>query len=268
MARSPEELAEAVATRSREVVAALAHLDDDELLAPSKLPHWSRLTIACHLRYGANAFRRMTEGGVTGIPIAYYPNGRDRERPATLEPAPNESPQDVVASLRTESEALRAAWASLSDDDWNLVVFEPEDNPDLGPQKVGSLPLLRATEVEVHGTDLGLGLSHWSEVFVEAALPFRLEWLNRRRTNHRSVDPHVQGSWLLDATDGPTYVVSVDGERVSSRPYTADAPVDATITGTSRDLLALLLGREAASPVQYGGDVALAEQFDRAFPGP
>ena len=63
-------------------------------------------------------------------------------------------------------------------------------------------------------------------------------------------------------------VVTVDDDRVGSRPAGEDDAADATIEGSSRDLLALLLGRPPREPLCFGGNVALAESFGDAFPGP
>ena len=262
------ELVAAVRRRTDEVVAALGQLDDDALRAPSSLPDWSRLTIACHLRYGAEAFGRMTAATLEDRPVSYYPGGRAATRPATLEPARGEEPVDVVASLAARSEALDAQWSGMSEAGWEAVVREPDDQPDLGPLPVARLPLLRLTEVEVHGTDLDLGLADWSDVFVRVALPFRLEWLNRRRTNHREVDARVTGSWLLTAPDGPTWRVAVDRGGVTSEPAERGAPADAVVEASARDLLALLLGRPFRAEPRYGGDEDLGRAFPRAFPGP
>jgi maleylpyruvate isomerase len=261
------ELVAAVRRRTDEVVAALEALDDDGLRSPSALPGWSRLTIACHLRYGAEAFGRMTAAALEGRPAAYYPGGREAARPATLEPSGGESPADVVASLAEHCEVLDGLWSAVPS--WDGLVREPDDQPDLGPLPLARLPLLRLTEVEVHGSDLDLGLDDWSDVFVRVALPFRLDWLNTRRTNHRRVDQAVRGSWLLIAPDGPTWRVSVDdGDRVSSRPAEPGSDADAVIEAPARDLLALLLGRPFGTDPRYGGDVELARAFSRAFPGP
>jgi uncharacterized protein (TIGR03083 family) len=262
------ELVTAVRRRTDEVVGALRDVGDEGLGAPSLLPGWSRLTIACHLRYGAEAFDRMTAAALEDRPVSYYPGGRDADRPGTLAPAPGEAPQGVVASLAAHSDALDRRWAGMGEEQWDAVVREPDDRPDLGPLPLSRLPLLRLTEVEVHGADLGLGLGDWSEVFVRAALAFRLDWLNTRRTNHRRVDDAVEGSWLLTAPDGPTYRVAVEGGAVSSRPAEPDTPADAVVEAPARDLLALLLGRPLQAPPRYAGDVALGRAFSRAFPGP
>jgi maleylpyruvate isomerase len=254
--------------RTDAVVGALGRLDDDALRAPSELPGWSRLTIACHLRYGAGALARMTRATLAGEPTSYYPGGRARQRPGTLVPSEAESPGDVVVTLAGHSQDLHEAWSSLDRRAWGLAAVEPRDNPDLGPSDLSRLLLLRLTEVEVHGSDLGLGLDDWSDLFVSAALPMRLDWLNSRRANHRDVDQSIEGSWLLVATDGPSYAVTVRGDRVESRPAGPTPARHAVIESSSRDLLALLLGRTMREPPRTVGDEHGVERFAAAFPGP
>jgi hypothetical protein len=120
----------------------------------------------------------MTRSALHGLAVAYYPEGRHAQRPLTLVPLPGESAQDVVESLALLSDELHQEWSALDIAAWDLEVIEPRDNPDLGPIRLGRLPLLRLTEVEVHGTDLGLNLGDWSELFINTVLPMRLEWLD------------------------------------------------------------------------------------------
>lgn len=196
----------------------------------------------------------MTDDALAGRPTAYYPEGRAAQRPATLEPEPGESPAGVVASLGEESDALHRRWRGIAD--WETTVSEP----DLGPVTLARLALLRLTEVEVHGTDLGVGLGPWSEVFVRHALPMRLAWLPTRRSNHRPVPGDVRRSWLLVATDGgPSTLLTVDGTSVTAAPVPPDATADVVFEATSRELLALLLGRS---------ELPAAAEFNRVFPGP
>ena len=264
---SPEVI-EAVAVRTRRIADCLTGLGEEELHQPSELPGWSRLTIACHLRFGADALTRMTRDALAGRTVAYYPEGREGQRPQTLVPLAGESPADVVESLALLSEDLHRVWSALDSSAWSVEVVEPPDNRDLGPIVLGRLPFLRLTEVEVHGTDLGLNLGDWSGLFVSTVLPMRLEWLNLRRANHRAFETDLQGSWLLVATDGPSYRVSVDGLDVESRPASRDDDARAVISATSRDLLALLLGRPLLVPPDIAGDVAFGRSFSSAFPGP
>jgi maleylpyruvate isomerase len=265
---SNRQVIDAVKERTRKIAGSLSRLSDDELHEPSELPEWSRLTIACHLRFGAEALTRMTHSAVQGLPVAYYPEGREVQRPQTLVPLPGESPQAVVESLACLSEELNQEWSSVDPVAWGVDVVEPPENRDLGPVPLHHLPLLRLTEVEVHGTDLGLNLGDWSEIFVSTVLPMRLEWLNIRRANHRAFDSDREGSWLLVATDGPTYKVSVDGPDVESHAASPDTPARAVIEATSRDLLALLLGRAVDTAPVMMGDIAFGRSFSRAFPGP
>jgi hypothetical protein len=96
----------------------------------------------------------------------------------------------------------------------------------------------------------------------------RLEWLNTRRANHRGFDADLEGSWLLVADDGPTYRVTVEGTKVESRPATPQFRARAVIKTSSRDLLALLLGRSPNSSPLIAGDIGFGKSFSLAFPGP
>lgn len=101
-----------------------------------------------------------------------------------------------------------------------------------------------------------------------AALPTRLAWLSTRRANHREVDRSLQGTWLLVADD-VRWTVSVDGDGVHSAPAGPGAVMArAAISGTRRDLLALLLGRPPLHALTIDGDLAFGAAFERAFPGP
>ena len=244
------------------ILQALARATDDlcdalagaELDAPSLLPGWSRRTIACHLRYGAEALRQMSLDALAGRPASYYPLGRDAQRPSTLEPRGPDD--DVVASLRQRSAELHDTWSTVSD--WSIVVREPADDPDLGEIPLRRLLLARLAEVEVHGTDLGLGLGPWSGAFVSEVLPMRLEWLGTRRSNHRPVDESIVASWLLRATDAPlSWRIDVDGPAVRSAPST-DAAGAIVVERPAADLLALLLGRLDDPPAGFAA----------ALPGP
>jgi len=266
--RVAPQLAEAARSRTVELVAALRAADPSALAEPSALPGWDRLTIACHLRYGALASRRMTTAALQGRPAAFYPAGRARERPGTLVPRRGEAPADVVHSLGAESAQLHDRWGRLSPEQWQTTVEEPADNADLGRTTVALLGLLRLTEVEVHGTDLDVGLPDWSDGFVAVALPVRLAWLAARRANHRPVPSDVQGSWLLRATDGGAQRVSVRAGRVTSELAEPTTTADAVIEGTRRDLLALLLGRSPTGSLSMLGDRGLAGAFRQVFPGP
>lgn len=266
----------AVAARHNEIGEALGRLDDEALRAPSLLPDWDRLTILCHLRYGAMASHRMTGEARAGSPTAFYPEGRTSQRPATLRPADRETARDVVASLAEESRRLDDLWRAVGDDEWPLEVTEPASNPDLGNVSLWILALLRLTEVEVHGLDLDLDLRPWSTTFVAAALPMRLQWLATRRPNPNQADYAIDGTWLLRATDGPSYTVRATGPHVEVDTAVGTdgavgdslGPAGAAIIGGQSELLAFILGRRELGSLRIDGDAELAQRFLGAFPGP
>jgi hypothetical protein len=209
----------------------------------------------------------MTADTCAGRATSYYPEGRAAQRERTLAPAPGESARDVVSDLAVASAALHERWAALNDGEWSTPVREPRDNPDLGPIELSRLPLLRLTEVEVHGCDLAIGLPDWSDAFVAAALPARVAWLNTRRSNHRKVDLGITGTWRLASTEGDTWRVTAQADG-SVQAVEGDGSAEATISASARDLLATLLGRPTVGAITYRGDVELAKAFSRAFPGP
>ena len=65
-------IAAAVAARHRELASALEAIDPKTPLEASELPGWNRLTNVCHLRYGAQATKRMTRDALVGLPTAFY----------------------------------------------------------------------------------------------------------------------------------------------------------------------------------------------------
>ena len=139
----PPDLLPTLITRTEELATALEGIGETDLLGPSALPDWSRLTIAAHLRYGAVALHRMTLDVLDGRPTAYYPLGREAQRPGTLSPAADETPRLVLRSLREESDRLHERWSGLSGAEWSMVADEPLGNPDLGPRSLHELLLLR-----------------------------------------------------------------------------------------------------------------------------
>lgn len=266
-ADSAADIVAAIGRRDRELAARLSMLSVDELANETLLPGWSALTIICHLRYGAEANLRVTEDMLAGSTTSYYPEGRAQQRDATLRPGADEAPEQVVASLVEQSASLLQRWSSLAPQDWERVLVEPADNRDLGPVSLRTLALLRLTEVEVHGTDLAMGLDGWSETFVAAALPMRLHWLARRRSNHRAAKA-IDGVWRVRATDGPSVLVALNAGQVvvSDDDHTPDGA--AVIEGTATDLLGFLLGRVSFDVLSVGGDEQLAARFLEAFPAP
>jgi hypothetical protein len=138
----------------------------------------------------------MTRHALRGAPTSYYPDGREQQRPSTLVPRPGESGADVVASLAMCNDELMRVWSALTVADWRLAGSELGDPFDLRSLSLAELALLRLTECEVHGSDLGLGLDDWSPFFVSLALPFRVALLRTRRPDQPGMPATITGSWL------------------------------------------------------------------------
>ena len=213
--------------------------------------------------------RRMTIATIAGQPTTFYPEGREKQRPKTLHPAAGESSRQVVESLAEQSAELADVWAGLSPDDWGRPVVDSHEAGEFKrmPLTIGDLALLRLTEVEVHGTDLDIGLRRWSNQFVEAALPRRISWLGRRTPPKLPESAEFPMTWLLAATDGPSYLVRIDEARqTTAEVATFDAAARHRIEGPSVDLLATILGR-GVSPDLHAPPPAI-ESLRQTFPGP
>lgn len=167
---------------------------------------------------------------------------------------------DVIDSLEARSRAL-------DERAWSTPVREPAGLVDVGSLRLAQHALLRLTEVEVHGTDLDIGLPEWSGVLIGAALPFRLARLRQREVAYDVIGRDT-ASWLLVATDGPVHRVTVDVGSVTVEPADRRTPASASLEASSRDLLAVLLGRPCRGAVRIAGDVELGRRFPLVFPGP
>lgn len=255
----------AIAGSHRRLVEHLRALTEDELLAPSRLPEWNRLTVVCHLRYGAEAIDRMVRAALADEPALFYPGGRLEQRPGTLLPSPGESPREVVDSFAERCERLDATLAAVPGDGWTVFAREPEGHHDLGPQQVFALAVLRLTEVDVHAVDLDVGIEDWSDAFCRVGLPLRLQRLGKHLANNPSPEPIV-GTWLLRASPVDCYLVSKTADTATVRGALYEDIADGTIDASARDLIALMLGRPFEGVVEFSND--FARSFSAAFPGP
>ncbi len=245
-----------IQARTARLVAACAELD--ALEQPTLLPDWTVLTVACHLRYGAKVLTQITEATCAGQPSAYYPGGRDLQRPFTLRPALGEPRHHVIDSLAAESDALTRLLSGLSADDWDRPMISTDTTDPLGAVTLRELGLLRLVEVMVHGSDLGLGLDPWPLRFGHWVLPLRVR---RARTV-----PELSAVVTFEAVDAPAITaVAADGALsvIDARP-----DPDMIVSGVANDLVALLLGRSPLGAVSMTGDAPAVAALRRGLVGP
>jgi hypothetical protein len=190
------------------------------------------------------------------------PARTDPTTPGDTTTAPRRATPDIIGGLAAATTRLRQQWDALTTTAWTIDVVEPADNADLGPVRLADLALFRLTELEVHSTDLDLGVRDWSDTFVRAALPFRLERLNQRHVTPGTLDTTTPVSGLL------AYLVTAHPDHATALPAYPGHEAHATLEASSRNLLALLLGRPTHQPIRHLGNPAVAAAFQTVFPGP
>lgn len=253
-------LAEVDAATER-VAVTLTGLDCESFSAPSRLPGWSRATIAAHLTWVAGRYVEMTAAALAGQPATTYPGG-PAQREATLHAFDGLARRVALDRFRAASVALARCWDGLDDRAWQASLEEAR----IGPMRLSRLVALRLTELEVHHLDVGRGywVDGWSPAFVEICLPLRLAWLG---THHRPSGAGTRPArWLFAPTDRPErWLVTVAaGGHVHVEVVPDDHTAGARLSAPSRDLLAFVLGRiELGDRVSLGGAA-----FKEAFPGP
>ncbi|WP_405606806.1 maleylpyruvate isomerase family mycothiol-dependent enzyme [Streptomyces sp. NBC_00076] len=206
----------------------VAGVTDQQLVAASTLPGWSRGHVLAHLTDNARMFARLAEHALCGDLVAAYDGGVD-ERNAIIEATAGRSAAEHRAELAAHSTRLEAAWARTDDEDWKRpVTFRNAD--------LAATVWARWREAWIHMVDLDLGVrtDDWPEGLATHAIAFLL---GRLPAGTRLCAEDVRRQWSI-------------GDR-GDRPVTV-------VTGRVRDLAAWLAGRiPAASPVTAHGLPAL-----------
>jgi maleylpyruvate isomerase len=210
---------------------------------PSLLPGWSRGHVVAHLARNADAQRRLIAGALRGREVEQYPDGRERE----IELGAGRGGAELLADLRTASEALDEVWKSLAPAEWELVCATAHARRTLR----GGVSA-RWREVEVHHVDLdaGYGPADWPAEFVREFLPRTVLGMPARVAA-------VPGgrSWRVRVAGGAAWRITADAVTVD------DEPADHEIVGDASALLAWLLGRGP-----HGVDTGGAPDLPTYFP--
>ena len=101
----------------RQVLVSVAGLTDDDALAVSHLPGWTRGHILTHLARNADGNRNMVQGAIIGEEREQYPGGA-KQRADDIEAGATRSAKALLEDVRTSHEALANAWKRLSGDAW------------------------------------------------------------------------------------------------------------------------------------------------------
>lgn len=163
---TPENLLEELRRAADVVTGIAATLDDQDVLAASELPGWSRGHVLAHLSGIANAMARQVEYAGRGESIELYDGGFEG-RTRAIELAAGHSADQHRADVGSAVDRALAAFNGLDAAGWGEpisyrggVVFD------------GGLALWR--ELTIHATDLGTGRGPetWSRQFCEHLFDF------------------------------------------------------------------------------------------------
>lgn len=208
---------EALHHSDQRAVRTVDSLTDDQWLAPSLLPGWSRAHVVAHLALGGEGFAGALEGLLDGRAVPIYPSDPDRDAAIeTLAQAPYGAIRERFFAATAH---FRAIAHRLSSRHWEGTVNRLPEGP-VWPAT--DLIGARQREVEIHLVDLGVSYTRadWPDNFCS-------QLLDQVTGDH--ADSPESDNFAVRATDlGTTW------------PVGAEHPV---VTGTAADLGWWLTGR-------------------------
>lgn len=148
------------------VLADVRALADPDLRAPSALPGWSRGHVMTHLARNADGLTVLLTSARTGERRPMYAS--QEQRNAEIEAGAGRSAAELIADVVETGRGFAAEVGRMTD--WSATVFRTLDAPGFS---VGTVPLLRLGELEIHHTDLdvGYGFDQWPTAWAAAYLP-------------------------------------------------------------------------------------------------
>jgi maleylpyruvate isomerase len=203
----------------------LAELDrwapaDADLTVQSLLPGWSRGHVLSHLARGSDALAATMAGTLRGELVPLYPNGDD-DRARDIEAGAGQPAARILADVHAATERLDRVFSAVRDaESWDRVADRGLSNAEL--------LVSRWCEVEVHRVDVGLAApAQWPTGFVARLLPEAI-------------------AGLADRIREPVQL-EISGDAVTTvEPATGDGAHLVIVRGEPAEVLAWLLGREAA----------------------
>jgi maleylpyruvate isomerase len=219
------ELGQRIDVASARVLATAAGISDDQAREPSSLPGWSRGHVLTHLARNADGLRNLLIWARTGVVTPQYPSFQVRDE--EIAAGAGRQARELVVDFADSATAFGAETAQLTDADWAAEVRGIR-----GAAHPAWVTLWRRlSELEIHHVDLDAGYrpADWPADFAR-------ECLQRATDNFAGPDSPAA---LLRATE--------DGGEHRIGPPEQEPII--TISGSSRALLAWLLGRSA------GGDL-------------
>ncbi|MEV0385520.1 maleylpyruvate isomerase family mycothiol-dependent enzyme [Nonomuraea sp. NPDC050643] len=198
--------------------------DEEQYLAPSGLPGWTRKHLVAHVAANADALGNLVHWAATGEETPMYPSVERRN--ADIAAGGAKPAAELTAWLRASAERLAGALRDLSQDQWRAGVVTAQGRT----VPATEIPWMRSREVCVHAVDLAAGLSFAR--LPEGFLPALADDIVTRRA--AAPGPPVTllatdtgDHWELPGDGGPVKVGGTLAEitaYLAGRPHSLTAP--------------------------------------------
>ncbi|MGO9344304.1 MAG: maleylpyruvate isomerase N-terminal domain-containing protein [Acidimicrobiales bacterium] len=186
--------------------AAMAQLDDGEILSPSLLPGWTIGHVLTHVARNADSHRQRAQAAARGVVVDQYEGGY-AGRAAAIDQGALRRADEIIADVKTSALALEETWRTVPDSAWVNVTR------DVGGRErpLHALPARRWQELEVHLVDLGTGptFADWTDDFVLDRLPALRAGLSARLPEgavapaEGVLEPREELAWLTGRLSRP-----------------------------------------------------------------
>ena len=187
------------------LVAAVAALTDEQVVAASLLPGWTVGHVLAHLARNAESHVAMLRAANAGQVGVQYPGGA-AQRTRDIDAGASRSAAEQVADLIATNAQLEAAWAAMTEAGWN-----GQGQSALGAVAMHELPFRRWRETVVHHADLGLGYTwhDWPGDYVRLELTrMTMLWSSRQPMGLTTLPAaavvlpdHERLAWLMGRTE-------------------------------------------------------------------
>ncbi|WP_106398808.1 maleylpyruvate isomerase family mycothiol-dependent enzyme [Actinocorallia populi] len=153
MRRTFEDALSWSATGTRLFLDAAAGWGEEQYLAPSGLPGWTRKHLVAHVAANADALGNLVRWAATGEETPMYSSMEQRN--ADIEAGSVKPAAELAAWLHGSADRLTAGTVALSSAQWDAEVVTAQGRT----VPATEIPWLRAREVCVHAVDLAAGVS-------------------------------------------------------------------------------------------------------------
>lgn len=126
---------------------------EEQYLAPSVLPGWTRKHLVAHVAANADALSNLVRWAATGEETPMYSSIEQRD--ADIAAGSQKQAAELAARLRESADRLAAGTAALSPRQWDTEVATAQGRTVAATE----IPWLRSREVCVHAVDLAAGVS-------------------------------------------------------------------------------------------------------------